>query len=693
MKKVHAVLFAFLMMTMSLAGCLSGDDGGIGETGAVGEAGSSLHLVVTADELPDCNTTLLGQIFFVSGEGAFQVCSTTGWAIVDLSGPAGSDGTNGTDGVNGTDGANGEDGADGTNGTDGLSALAVTTTLSEINSNCPDGGVQIDVGIDYNDNAVLDAVEIAQTTYICDGADGVDGNNGSASPNTMLTSISSPPVMTGCTAGGRVIQQGLDNGDGSGTAQNGILEAGEVDYTTAYCSEYIVTQVSDINSGSGSSDAGGYMSILVGDRIYFDADDGSDGTELWVHDTSTGTTWQDSDINIGSNSSYPGKYMEILVGDTIYFDADDGTDGRELWAKNLKNGSRWQVFDLHLSGSSFPGTNMEILVGDTIYFDATTLFRGTELWAHDTSNHSTWLVANINGAGGSNPGYQNSMYILVGDTIYFIATDGINGYELWAHDTSNHSTWLVADIYSGLTSSTLGMTMEILIGDTIYFDANDGSDGSELWAHNTSNHSTWQVTDINIGSDSSYPGLHMNLLIGDTLYFSANDGSTGHELWAHDTSNHSTWQVDDLNSGSYSSFPGQEMSILVDDTIYFTCSYQGSKSELFAHNTSNGLTWQVTYFGHPLHGSSAGYGLDILFGDVLFFGANGGTRNGDIELWAHDTSNGLTWQVEEINIGDAGGRPGARFGIIVGDTIYFDARNSLGAELWAMTIEHSLTYN
>ena len=92
MKKVHAILFSFLMITMSMAGCLSGDTGADGEEGVagpVGEAGSSLHLVVTADELPDCNTTLLGQIFFVSGEGAFQVCSTTGWAVVDLTGPEG----------------------------------------------------------------------------------------------------------------------------------------------------------------------------------------------------------------------------------------------------------------------------------------------------------------------------------------------------------------------------------------------------------------------------------------------------------------------------------------------------------------------------------------------------------------------------------------------------------------------------
>ena len=46
------------------------------------------------------------------------------------------------------------------------------------------------------------------------------------------------------------------------------------------------------------------------------------------------------------------------------------------------------------------------------------------------------------------------MAILVGDTLYFSANDGSSGHELWAHDTSNASTWQVADIYSGLAAVT-----------------------------------------------------------------------------------------------------------------------------------------------------------------------------------------------------------------------------------------------
>ena len=63
--------------------------------------------------------------------------------------------------------------------------------------------------------------------------------------------------------------------------------------------------------------------------------------------------------------------------------------------------------------------------------------------------------------------------------------------------------------------------MEILVGDTLYFSANDGSSGNELWAHDTSNASTWRVADIDSGTGSSNPGQYMAILVGDTLYFSA----------------------------------------------------------------------------------------------------------------------------------------------------------------------------
>ena len=209
------------------------------------------------------------------------------------------------------------------------------------------------------------------------------------------------------------------------------------------------------------------------------------GSELWAHNTSNHSTWLVADINPyvqNSSNSHPGYSMEILVGDTMYFSANDGISGHELWAHDLSNASTWQVADIN-NGShrSDPGLNLCVLVGDTIYFDAMNSTTGRELWAHDTSNHSTWLVSDIS------PGVQSSGFVdaggevLVDGIIYFGADDGASGYELWAHDVETGETWMLADVNSGSVGSQAGSNILHVYGNRLYFDASDGTTGTELW--------------------------------------------------------------------------------------------------------------------------------------------------------------------------------------------------------------------
>ena len=165
-RTLSAILLGLLMVMMPLAGCVSDGTDGLqgpeGPEGPPGVDGSTLHLVVAESDLPECNTDLQGQIYFVSSDGAFQVCSTMGWSVVDLTGPAGADGTNGTDGLPGADGDDGTNGTDGVDGTNGLSALAVTS-IESAGLNCADGGVKIEVGLDQNSNGSLDEDEVHHT--------------------------------------------------------------------------------------------------------------------------------------------------------------------------------------------------------------------------------------------------------------------------------------------------------------------------------------------------------------------------------------------------------------------------------------------------------------------------------------------------------------------------------------------------
>ena len=461
-----------------------------------------------------------------------------------------------------------------------------------------------------------------------------------------------------------------------------------INYVNGNGSTWLVT---DITSGISGLGPGAYFEVLIGDTIYFDADDGTDGSELWAHDTSNHSTWQVADIYSGSGDSSPGSGLYIVVDGVLYFSADDGVKGSELWAHNPANSSTWRVADIN-SNSAFGSSPTVVdgkpsLVGDTFYFSATDGNTGRELWAHDTSNHSTWRVTDINsGSGNTNPG--TLMQLLVGDTIYFNADDGSSGIELWAHDTSNISTWQVADILNSQGNSEPGKYMSILIEDTIYFDANDGNSGVELWAHSISNTTTWQTADIYGGGTSSYAGEYMSLLVGDTLYFSAGNGSTGQELWAHDASNHSTWLVADIHS-SGDSDPGQFLAHVVGDTLYFSADDGNIGEELWAHDTSNHSTWLVSdILGYdPISfvnsGSRPGQHFSMVIDDIIYFSACNGCSTGN-ELYAYNTSNYTTWLDQEIAAGSASSTPGNGLNILVGDTLYLNAYTvATGRELFA----------
>src|SRR5258706_4699149 len=96
--------------------------------------------------------------------------------------------------------------------------------------------------------------------------------------------------------------------------------------------------VADINPDS----AGSYANSLanVNGTLFFTANDGVHGYELWKSDGSAAGTTMVKDIFPGGdfdyynwtyspNSSYPGNLTN--VNGTLFFSADDGTVGQELW--------------------------------------------------------------------------------------------------------------------------------------------------------------------------------------------------------------------------------------------------------------------------------------------------------------------------------------------------------------------------
>jgi uncharacterized protein YjbI with pentapeptide repeats len=97
------------MATLSLAGCLGGDDGG----GSDEEPAETLedwtvYMVDSGDDLPNCNSDSLGKLYYVANIETFEVCLTSGWSFIDIKGADGAQGPAGETGPQGEPGMNGQ---------------------------------------------------------------------------------------------------------------------------------------------------------------------------------------------------------------------------------------------------------------------------------------------------------------------------------------------------------------------------------------------------------------------------------------------------------------------------------------------------------------------------------------------------------------------------------------------------------
>src|SRR5262249_23208179 len=133
------------------------------------------------------------------------------------------------------------------------------------------------------------------------------------------------------------------------------------------------------------------------------------------------------------------------------------------------------------------------------------------------------MVSDIwSGITGSNPKYLTN----ASGTLYFYASDGVHGSELWKSDGSSAGTVMVKDISLFGNSAVHKLTN---VSGAIFFVASDGVNGQELWTSDGSSAGTVMVKDIRAGSASSFPIQLTN--VNGTLFFVPTDGTNGAELW------------------------------------------------------------------------------------------------------------------------------------------------------------------
>jgi ELWxxDGT repeat protein len=212
--------------------------------------------------------------------------------------------------------------------------------------------------------------------------------------------------------------------------------------------------VKDIDPGS----SGSYLDNLtaVGNTLFFSANDGVNGYELWKSDGTAAGTVLVKDIRPGSSfsSSSDLRYL-TAVGSTLFFTANDGVNGWELWKSDGTAAGTVLVKDIRPGSSFSSSSDVRYLtaVGSTLFFQADNGVNGEELWKSDGTEAGTILVGDIRpGSSSSDP--QNLR--VVGSTLYFTADDGVNGRELWAVSTPAVPTLAIAATSANQTEGNSG---------------------------------------------------------------------------------------------------------------------------------------------------------------------------------------------------------------------------------------------
>ncbi|MFN0012023.1 MAG: ELWxxDGT repeat protein [Phycisphaerales bacterium] len=421
------------------------------------------------------------------------------------------------------------------------------------------------------------------------------------------------------------------------------------------------TLVKDINPGSGAS-VPRDLAVLSPTLLLFSADNGVNGRELWVSNGTGAGTMLLKDINttagasgIRTDVSGGGGGRFRVVGSTLFFAADSGTTGAELWKTDGTAVNTVLVKNIN-TAAGFGGMDAlveeQVSVNGVLAFTADDGINGEELWVSNGTTAGTVLVKNI-APGAQNPSYPNSLKV-VGTSptqlLYFSAADGNNNYELWRTDGTTPNTFITKEVGAGITASN-PLPIDA-VGSTLYFCAtDDGTTNYELYATQGTGATTALVKDIVPGSGGSapFPGL----ALGGNLLFCARDATAGNfELNISGGTGPTTSMLKDINVGAAGSFP--QSYIALGSSVLFIANDGVHGTELWI---TDGTAGGTTLLGNTASDSSASNpsGFAALGDGRALFAADNGT-SGE-ELWQTDGTDAGTALVTDIAPGSPASNP------------------------------------
>jgi ELWxxDGT repeat protein len=345
------------------------------------------------------------------------------------------------------------------------------------------------------------------------------------------------------------------------------------------------TLVKNIRPGGYSSDPHS-LAECNGSLIFScNADPTVEGDELWISDGTEEGTQLLKDIAPGSNSSHISNPRTI--GGLTYFSATEfGTFGSQLWRTDGTMDGTLVIYDTGMSShAANPNAVTYFAQHDRVCFFVRDANSGNRyaLWSTDGTAEGTEVIASPVTDSHTNGGVTAPDRVVeLAGRLYFRGGDLATGYELWSSDGTAEGTGMVADIYTGTGGSSLHDL--VVFRDKIWFVANDGVRGEQLWCSDGTEAGTALAHEFYNSSQFNPPAPHALEVIGDRLLFKLNTDDYGLEWWSTDGTEFTL--VKDLRPGvtdgvSKDSIAYSGEHIVVNGGLYFNGNDPTIMRELF----------------------------------------------------------------------------------------------------------------
>lgn len=458
-------------------------------------------------------------------------------------------------------------------------------------------------------------------------------------------------------------------------SQSELQNSDPVDSTTTTTTTTITTTTTTLPSSLGSfslikdiNQTGSTLFLasmtVTSGHLYFEADDGVNGKEIWATDgTQAGTTLV-SDYVAGAASAEIDSLA--VIGDSLVASVYNASGGNDILLYDAASTSRTLLF----TSNSWAGRVLSVS-GGKVAFQGQAPATGHEPYITDGTLAGTQIILDTNPGVLSlfDYGSEGLHFNSVSNSVYFI--NERDNYEIWVSDynpsnpsgtfqLSSSIQWVIGEManvgsntyFSGadstgnfrdlyVTDGTVigtGLVKAInlvtnanvqirgVVNSKVILTANDGTNGEELWVSDGTTVGTVLLKDINLGAASTTFGSEF-LTVGTNIYFKANDGTSGDEVWISDGTPGGTKLLKDINSGVTSSSPTNFISLA--GKVYFVANDGTHGKELWqTDGTSSGTIMMTELNEGP--GSSEPEDL-VVFNSSIFLTATDST--GDLKLY------------------------------------------------------------